>query len=496
MMFTFRLVCAAFLVMLIVGCSSQESPEQGRGRGGRPQGGWQQESQERALSVRAYVVTRRPISTYIISNTSLESIRDITVYSKLNANVSELNVEEGDAVREGQQLLKLDEREIRNEFEQARIALDQASLAVKQAEVKAELSRSSYDRAASLFEQKLTSREEFDQVELASRTDALALDNAQQQMEAARARLEAARIQLEYTSILSPISGVLTQRLIDVGDRVNVNEALFGIQEFPPLWARIYVPEKSLPQLRLGQVASLKLETYPERQFHGRIKMISPTVDATSGTVKVTIELSQPPSILRPGMFGTVHIATETHQDAVVVPKKAILRERDQNFVFIVQPDNKVLRQEVRTGFSEENWVEIVEGLDSDVTIVTVGVETLSDGYLVAVQAYEGATPDSIQRVENQQAQAPPQPGGEAQSASEQGGERQWGGPGQEGGRSGQWAGSGRGGEMFQRMMQDPEVKKKYKARLKEDPALATDPQKRRAFFREIMAETRGGSQN
>ncbi|MFQ5929740.1 MAG: efflux RND transporter periplasmic adaptor subunit, partial [Acidobacteriota bacterium] len=331
-------------LFLFNSCSTESLGPSQAGNSRRERRGFRASTQggDTAISVRAHRVGKRSISTFIIANTTLESIRDVTIYSKLNAIVSHLYVEEGDRVNKGWLVARLDETEIRNEFDQAQIAVDQAHVALGQAEVKAQLSAASYKRAQSLFEQNLTSQEEFDQAELTNRTDELALENAKQQLEAAKARLEAARIRLEYTKIPSPIQGVITERLVDVGDRVNVNESMFTVQEFPPLWARIYVPEKALSQLNVRQETQIAFEAYPENEFNGRIKMISPTIDAASGTVKVTIEITRPGRLLRPGMFGTVYIATQTHDDAIAIPKKAILRERDLNYVFLIQPDKTV----------------------------------------------------------------------------------------------------------------------------------------------------------
>jgi membrane fusion protein (multidrug efflux system) len=465
-------------VLLISACDS-EAPS-GTGRAARDQAS-SSEQDQKALSVLGERVSRRPISTFIISNTTLEAVRDVTVYAKLNAIIAELGVEEGDVVQQGKLLARLDDREIRNGFDQAKIALDQAELGVRQAEVRAQISESDYERALSLFEQKLTSQQEFDQAALATRTDNLALEDARQQLEAAEARLEATRIQLEYTTITSPISGVITVRLVDVGDRVNVNEALFTVLEFPPLWARIFVPEKSLPELRIGQSARIEVETYPDRGFEGRILRISPTVDSSSGTVKVTIQVNRPGQMLRPGMFGTVHIATETRPDALVIPKKAITRERDLNFVYSIQPDRTVIRKEVQLGFAEENWVEVVEGLEEGEAVVTVGHETLNDGYPVLVQNWTESEQEPAQP-------APGQPDEQRQLAG-----RPDSGSPEGAGRRPAGAGAGNRGQVFERMMQNPEVKERYEARLAQDPGLATDPEKRRAFFREEFARMRDG---
>jgi membrane fusion protein (multidrug efflux system) len=388
------------------------------------------------------------------------------------------------AVREGDVLLRLEDREVRNEYEQAGIAVEEASLGLQQGEVKVQLSIADYERALELFEQRLISKQEFDQVALANRTDALNLETAQQGLKAAQARLEAATIQLEYTEILSPIDGVITERLVEVGDRVNGDE-VFSVEEFPPLWARIFVPERDLPQLKVAQKAQVRVDTFPDQDFEAAIKMINPTVDATSGTVKVTLEMERT-NRLRPGMFGTVYIATETRPDAIVVPKKAILRERDENRVFVISAENVVEKRDVVLGFSEEDRVEVVEGIQEGEDVVTVGYEGLADGYAVSIISWEGAPPQEV-----------PSASAASQPASPQDRETP---PRQRVGRSSPGSGGPGGREMppervermMDRLMENPEVKEEYEARLAQDPELATDSEKKRAFAQEMMRQYRG----
>ena len=480
------------MLLLGVGLSSCSSSEVtstgsngGRGGRGRPGGG---PAEVQAISIRAYRAKKEPISTYIVSNTTLESIRKVTVYARLNAIIEEILVEEGAVVREGAVLLRLEDREVRNEYEQASIAVDEASLGLQQGEVKVQLSVVDYERALDLFEQRLISQQEFDQVALTNRTDALALETAQQHLEAARARLEAATIQLDYTEIPSPIDGVITERLVEVGDRVSGDE-VFSVEEFPPLWARIFVPERELPQLKVAQKALVRVDTFPDQDFEAAIKMINPTVDATSGTVKVTLEMGRPDR-LRPGMFGTVYIATETRPDAIVVPKKAILRERDENRIFVIIAENVVEKRDVVLGFSEEDRVEILEGIQEGEAVVTVGYEGLADGYSVNIISWEGAPP--------QEAPSSPVRGGLADEIRPpQGGDTP---PRQQvrrrspgsGGPGGQEMPPERVERMMSRLMENPEVKEEYEARLARDPELATDSEKKRAFAQEMMRQYRG----
>ncbi len=444
-----------------------------------------------AVSVKAFRAVRKPVSSFILSNTTLESIRKVTIFARLNAVVEELLVEEGSRVERNQVLARLDDREIRNELDRARIAVEQADLALEQAKVRSQLSLANFDRSKSLSEQKLISQQEFDQAELTNRTDSLALEVAAEQAKSARAQLEAAQIQLDYTEILSSIEGVVTERLIEVGTRVTPNQAVFSVEDFSPLWARIYIPERELSSLRLRQVAKLKVQAFPEREFQGQIHMISPTVDPESGTEKVTLQVQGYEGVLRPGMFGTVHIATETHPDAIVILKRAVLRERDENRVFVIQDDGTVAKRAVELGFTQENEVEVLSGIREGEPVVTVGQEGLNDGYPVDVLAWEGGSP--VSPVAPTAAEGPvraaqpvaltPSPA-PAQAGPEQG-ER---GAGRRG--SGNWTNPDpemlKG--MLERMLRNPQFKQAYDEKLKENPNLAEDPEALRSFMREMRS--------
>lgn len=484
---------------LLLGCSAGEDVN-GAGnhsaRSGRTATGGEQASPQ-AISVKASRALSEPISTYIVSNTTIEPIRKVAVYAKLDAIIEEIFTEEGVAVRQGDGLLHLEDREIRNKHEQADIAVGQAKVQLEQAEVKAALSAADHARAQDLFEQKLISKQEFDQASLSNRTDRLGYSSAQQQYETALAQLRASTIQMEYAEVLAPIDGVITERLVEAGDRVNSNQEVFSIEEFPPLWARIFVPERQLPELRVGQEAKIIVETYPDEEFLSQIKMISPTIDATSGTVKVTLEM-QEAKRLRPGMFGTVYIATETREAAVVIPKRALLRERDANRVFVITPNNLVEKRDVILGFTEENRVEIAEGIQPGEAVVTVGQEGLADGYAVNILSWEGASHLN----QPQQAFSPPpsnplaaveasnEPSRRSQVSPQNGNVR----PGAENRRR---ISPERMDQMMNRLLARAEVRKEYESRLANDPELATNFDKKAAFAQEMMGRfgNRGASQ-
>ena len=192
------------------------------------------------------------------------------------------------------------------------------------------------------------------------------------------------------------------------------------------------------------------------------IDRISPVVEAESGTVKVTVQLDgagTDAGALVPGSFVTVLVPTETRPNAVVVPKRAILLERDQSIVYRVQ-DGVAVRTPVTVGLSAQDLAEITSGLSAGDTVVTVGHESLRDG--APVRAAGEPVPQTAVAAGGgfDLAQIPEQ----------------------------------RRQALVERLLANPQVKEAYDAKLKEDPDLATDQDKRLAFFREQL-EAIGGPQ-
>ena len=342
------------------------------------------------IEVRAWRVELRPTSQ-ISSNTVLESSRKVTMHAGLDAIVETILVEEGSPVSPGDVLARLEGREIRNEHRQSELAVEQSEVALQQGEVQANLSVLNHERALSLFEERLVSQQEVDQAELSRQSDELSLEAARLASERATAQLERAEIQLEQTEIRSSIEGVVTSRLVSVGDRVSPLEDAFIVEDFAPLLAPVFVSESEWTRLRVGQEARVNLEVFPDRTFEGRIETISPTVDATSRTARVTVEINGGSDALRPGLFGSVTIAEQPNTSRMAVPESAVRVEAGLTNVFVVTADQRVesRRVVVQSGRGEEGWVDVVEGVLEGEAIVTGTDEILEDGDPVQVTVWD-----------------------------------------------------------------------------------------------------------
>ena len=342
------------VLLLALGCGEEEAAQ------GTQRGGWGGR-EAAAIPVKGEKVTRGDMSAYIETYSRLEAERQVSVLARTTGLLEELAAEEGDHVRQGQVMIRLNKDELSLNLRQAEQAFADAS--------------TNYDRIKTLYERSMVSQSEYD-------TAHLRLDNA-------KISLEEAQLNLAYADVTAPIAGVVTQRLVEVGDLVRGNQEVFVVADLHPLLVKIFAPEQRMYQLHPGQEATIAVEALPDTSFRGRIRMISPEVDPASGTVKVTLEVASA-GVLKPGMFATVRIITERRPQTLIVPKKALILETDEDDVFLIE-DSKVRRVSVELGFVEGDQVEIVSGLKEGDQVVTIGHEGLKDGAAVRL-AGEGLT--------------------------------------------------------------------------------------------------------
>jgi RND family efflux transporter MFP subunit len=240
---------------------------------------------------------------------------------------------------------------------------------VATAKVTHDEAKMAFDRAKTTWESGLTSQE--------------AYDTAIAQLQSAEVQLEKAEIQLSYTEIRAPFDALVVARHIRLAQYVNSGANLFRISDFTPLLCPIEIPEKDLSSLSIGQQARILVESYPNEEFSAKVLRIRPTVDAATGTVTVTLEVDGRGK-LRPGMFASAYVETETHENAVVIRRDALVLDSLGDTVFVRDGD-KAVRRDVRLGFREDQLVEVIEGLDAGEELIVLGQDGLADGTPISV---------------------------------------------------------------------------------------------------------------
>jgi RND family efflux transporter MFP subunit len=323
-----------------------------------------------ALPVSVAPVERQDLSSFLVLNGIVEPERKVEIFSRLSAYVKQIVKEEGAYVRENEVLALLDDTEIKIGFEQAKIQLEQAKLSLEEAE-------QNYNRNKELIDRELISQQEFQTQEAVYKQRNLDYQVRQE-------NYKDFELQLNYTKIKALSEGFITERLIEVGDRVNANEQVYTIEDFKPLLIRVYVPTSDAIKLETGMSAQVMTEVLQGAMFDGSVTLINPRIDTQTGTVKVTVEVTDDSLRLKPGMFVEVRIAIGAKENVITIPRKAILYKQNKTYVFVMNR-NLVSQREIELGLTEEDYVEITSGLDEGEVIVVVGVEGLKDGQRVDV---------------------------------------------------------------------------------------------------------------
>lgn len=294
---------------------------------------------------------------------TLEAEADAEVVAREGGEVVKVLVEEGDRVREGQTLAVLDGRQLRLEAAQARAQFAKAER--------------DYERQVELHQRGIIS--------------AGAIEGLRFDLENLRATYQLAELRLSYTEIRAPFTGVVSERHVKVGQNVGQGDKTFRVTDATPLKAVVHVPERELSRLAVGQGAAAVIDALGGKAFDARVALVSPAIDPATATFRVTLEVLDPKSVLKPGMFARVGIVFDRREAALQVPRVALIEADGASSVFVVK-DGKALHRAVTTGLTDGGRIELTSGVDEGESIVVVGQNGLKDGNAVRVVQLETRT--------------------------------------------------------------------------------------------------------
>lgn len=303
---------------------------------------------------------------------ALRAVSQAVVKAKVAGEVTEVLVKEGDAVKGGQLLARIDETDYR-----ARLNERVATLEASRAQAKfAEQSRRKYEE---LLAKKFISETAYENYQ----TNANVTDR---QAEAAAAQLVQARKALEDTQVRAPIAGSISERALQRGDKAAVDARMFTIVDLTKLELEAPVPAAEVPNLAVGQQVRFAVEGYGAKEFAGSIVRINPATQPGTRSILIYVEIPNPDQTLKAGMFAKGSLVLATQRAEVLVPVTALRTDGAASFVYVLAGD-RLARQDVAVGLvnEAEGKAEIAKGLAPGARVVRTNLGALKLGAPVRI---------------------------------------------------------------------------------------------------------------
>lgn len=360
-------------LFLLSACSGGEAVQQ------TPSGGGGRAGQNAAVPVTIATVAEKPVPIEIQGIGTVIAATTVSVRSQITGEMTSVNFKEGDEVKAGQVLVRLDKRPLEAAVQQV-----QATLARDEAQ--AVNARAQATRYADLQQRGIATKEQVDAIV----TQAATLEAT---LNADRAALDNAKVQLDYATIASPIDGRTGLLQIHPGNLVRANDTapIVTVNKITPVYVSFAVPEAQLPLVKRFMAAGHLAVTAqpPDSQGApavGRINFIDNAVDTTTGTIKVKGTFPNTDRRLWPGQFVNVNLTLSADPRAVVVPAPAVQTGQQGTYVFVVKPDQTVELRTIAVARARGNDVVIQSGLKPGETVVTDGHIRLVPGSRVTIK--------------------------------------------------------------------------------------------------------------
>jgi len=366
---------------------------------------------EYAIPVAVRNVSRATMSEYVATVGTVAPIRSLAVKAEESGRIHFVKPwREGEMVKEGQLLARLDEEETSRDLEIAQSDLDTARNELALSLARVERSAADFSRAEQMFKLGQIARKDYEERKFTADSARISYEESVIGVRKAQKQLDRLQLQLDRKMVRAPMSGYLvaadtlqtnkdTASAADSADTVTdlegrlvaTGSTLCGVVDMSTVMIRCDVTSKDIRKIRKGQKAQASVYSDEEVAVEGEISDVSPimAVDTRAFEVDVTVPNSQ--ALLRPGMFARVNIVIRTHRDAMIVDRKVLQRRNNEDIVFVVNNEERAEKRLVRLGLENPDEVEIVEGLRAGERLVVLGHETLQDKVKVKIMETEPA---------------------------------------------------------------------------------------------------------
>lgn len=331
-------------------------------------------------------VESKPLARWLPVSGALQPLRQATVKAKVAGEVREVTVREGQAVKAGQLVARIDTTDLDTKLVERVGALESA---------KAQLALAEKTRTMNtrLLNDKFISQNAFDGSESS-------FNVAQGAVKSAEAQVRLAQSAIKDATIVAPLTGVVAKRHVQPGEKVPFDASIITVVDLTALELAALVPTSDVPEIKVGMNVELNVDGFGEKRFAGRIERINPATEPGTRAINVYIALNNPETTLRSGMFATGRIALAQSQPMPTLPLTAVRTEAGQSYVWTIV-EGRLLRRFVLLGRRDEESgrVEVKTVLASDVPVLAARFDNLKDGSRAIVKAASSSSNATSQPV-------------------------------------------------------------------------------------------------
>ena len=341
----------------------------GFGRGPRP-----------PMTVELAPVIRKDMIATVMVVGNLIGAATVDAVPRGQGRLDAVYVKLGDAVRRGQPIAKIEDREIVEQINQADATYNVSQATIRQRQADLKLAQNNLDRSRSLYERDLLPRQTFDDTDARYQAAQAQLDLAVAQMAQSKARLDELKINLANTVIASPVDGFIGKRTLDPGASVGVNTSFISVVDIRTVRLVINVVEKDLRRITQGTAVEVEVDAYPGENFNGRVARVAPILDPATRTAQVEIEIPNQTYRLKPGMYARARFTVERHDGALVVPTLAVVDAQGKLGVWQPGEGDAAVFTPVTIGIEEQDFTELTSGVKEGQQIISTGAAALRAG--------------------------------------------------------------------------------------------------------------------
>ncbi len=416
------LILLAIISIFLFGCGGKKEVSVGKGKDANKES--DNAVKQETIYIKTHTIGTRDFEKILSVPSILQPKEKIMISSKINGSIENIFVDIGSKVEKDQKLCKIDDTIYEIQFEKANTAVKSAmnslsSLkdfdkksgmmhqAIEAAQSQYETAKINYDnieksynRISNLYKEKAISKSDYDsikgQFDVAKEQLNLSYANLNQSkrnwkynVEAAEIGLEAANNDfrlanenLEYTDILAPIVGVIAEKYVSIGENIGPGADIFTIVNTESMHANAGVSEKDVVKIKESQRVLVKIDSLGNKTIEGKVETISPIIDDQSKTYPIKVLVENTNNELKGGMFATIEIVVDFHNNSIAIPKNALINEDGKYYVFI-ENDGKAEKRIVKIGYSQNDYFEILEGVKKGEKVIYSFNDKLEHGSLV-----------------------------------------------------------------------------------------------------------------